>query len=76
MFLEFQPRNLRAIRDRTLVAVAYDAMCRREELVSLVVEDGAPKQSEISQPVPGDWARLEARNSRATIIRKVRNAHL
>jgi len=37
MFLEFQPRNLRAIRDQALVAVAYDAMCRREELVSLVV---------------------------------------
>jgi integrase len=33
------PRNLRDIRDRALVVVAYDTMCRREELVSLLVED-------------------------------------
>jgi integrase len=39
VFLEFQPRNLRDIRDRALVAVAYDTMCRREELVSLLIED-------------------------------------
>jgi len=39
VFLEFEPRNLRDIRDRALVAVAYDTMCRREELVSLAVED-------------------------------------
>ena len=41
-FLEFEPRNLRDIRDRALVAVAYDTMCRREELVSLLVEDIEP----------------------------------
>jgi integrase len=42
VFLEFQPRNLRDIRDRALVAVAYDTMCRREELVSLLIEDIEP----------------------------------
>jgi integrase len=39
VFLSVSPRNLRDIRDRALVAVAYDSMCRREELVSLKVED-------------------------------------
>ena len=39
VFLEFEPRNLRDIRDRALVVVAYDTMCRREELVSLLIED-------------------------------------
>jgi integrase len=39
VFLSIEPRNLRDIRDRALVAVAYDTMCRREELVSLRVED-------------------------------------
>ena len=38
-FLSIEPRNLRDMRDRALVAVAYDTMCRREELVSLLVED-------------------------------------
>src|SRR5258708_10215068 len=39
VFLSVEPCNLRDIRDRALVAVAYDTMCRREELVSLLVED-------------------------------------
>src|SRR5271165_4516142 len=39
LFLSVSPRNLRDIRDRALVAVAYDTMCRREELVSLNIED-------------------------------------
>jgi integrase len=38
-FLEFDVRNLRDVRDRALVAVAYDTMCRREELVNLRIED-------------------------------------
>jgi integrase len=42
VFLEFEPRNLRDIRDRALVAMAYDTMCRREELVSLLIEDIEP----------------------------------
>jgi integrase len=39
LFLSVEPRNLRDIRDRALLTVAYDTMCRREELVSLLVED-------------------------------------
>jgi len=39
VFLEFEPRGLRHIRDRALLAVAYDTMCRREELVNLKIED-------------------------------------
>jgi integrase len=39
LFLSVSPRNLREIRDRALVAVAYDTMCRRGELVSLLAED-------------------------------------
>jgi integrase len=39
LFLSIEPRHLRDIRDRVLVAMAYDTMCRREELVSLKVED-------------------------------------
>jgi integrase len=41
VFLSIEPRNLRDLRDRALVAVAYDTMCRREELVSLRAEDMA-----------------------------------
>jgi len=39
VFLGFEPRGLRDIRNRALVAVAYDTMCRREELVNLKIED-------------------------------------
>jgi integrase len=39
LYLSVEPRGLRDIRDRALVAMAYDSMCRREELVSLLVED-------------------------------------
>jgi integrase len=39
VFLSIEPRNLRDVRDRALVAVAYDSMCRREELVNLRIED-------------------------------------
>ena len=38
-FLEFDARHLRDIRDRAPVTVAYDTMCRREELVNLRIED-------------------------------------
>jgi integrase len=40
-FLEFEPRGLRDIRDRALVTVAYDTMCRRKELVNLRVSTGS-----------------------------------
>jgi integrase len=39
LFLSVKPRNLRDIRDRALVCLAYDSMCRREELVNLRIED-------------------------------------
>jgi integrase len=38
-FLAFEARGLRDVRDRALVAVAYDTMCRRDELVNLRIED-------------------------------------
>jgi integrase len=39
VFLSIEPRNLRDIRDRALVCLPYDSMCRREELVNLRIED-------------------------------------
>jgi integrase len=39
LFLSVSPRHLRDIRDRALVCLAYDSMCRREELVNLRIED-------------------------------------
>jgi integrase len=62
VFLSFEPRNLRDIRDRALVAVAYDTMCRREELVSLRVEDIA--EARLRQDVATDEVR-EASRARA-----------
>jgi site-specific recombinase XerD len=38
-YLTVEPEILRDHRDRALVALAYDTMCRREELVSLKIED-------------------------------------
>jgi integrase len=55
VFLSIEPRNLRDLRDRALVAVAYDTMCRREELVSLRVED-------ISQAADGSGSVLIRRS--------------
>jgi integrase len=62
LFLSVEPRNLRDIRDRALVAVAYDSMCRREELVSLLVEDIA--EARLRQDVATDEVR-EASRARA-----------
>jgi integrase len=42
--LKFEARNLRDIRDRALVAVAYDTVCRRAELVLLRIEDIEPAE--------------------------------
>jgi len=39
LFLSVEPRGLRDVRDRALVCLAYDTMCRREELVNLRIED-------------------------------------
>jgi integrase len=54
-FLDLKPKNLRDVRDRALVAVAYDTMCRREELVSLRVEDIA--EANLRQEVATDEVR-------------------
>jgi len=62
VFLSIEPRNLRDIRDRALVAVAYDTMCRREELVALRVEDIA--EARLRQDVATDEVR-EASRARA-----------
>jgi integrase len=62
VFLSIEPRNLRDIRDRALVCVAYDTMCRREELVMLRVEDIA--EARLRQDVATDEVR-EASRARA-----------
>jgi integrase len=62
VFLAIEPRNLRDVRDRALVVVAYDTMCRREELVSLRVEDIA--EARLRQDVATDEVR-EASRARA-----------
>jgi integrase len=62
LFLSVEPRNLRDMRDRALVAVAYDTMCRREELVSLRVEDIA--EARLRQDAATDEVR-EASRARA-----------
>ena len=38
-YLTVKPEILRDHRDRALVALAYDSMCRREEVVNLLIED-------------------------------------
>lgn len=37
--LNANDKNLRGVRDRALLLVAYDSLCRRSELVSLMAED-------------------------------------
>jgi integrase len=39
VYLTVEPRQVRDVRDRALVCMAYDSMCRREELVNLRIED-------------------------------------
>lgn len=51
--------NLRGIRDRALLLVAYDSMCRRSELVSLQVEDLI-----INESLPVKTLRLRLRRSK------------
>ena len=51
--------NLRGIRDRALLLVAYDSLCRRSELVSLQVEDLI-----ISESLPVKTLRLRLRRSK------------
>lgn len=51
--------NLRGIRDRALLLVAYDSLCRRSELVSLQVEDLI-----INDTLPEKPLRLRLRRSK------------
>lgn len=51
--------NLRGIRDRALLLVAYDSLCRRSELVSLQVEDLI-----INESLPVKTIRLRLRRSK------------
>jgi site-specific recombinase XerD len=40
------PENLLGLRNRALIAVGYDTLCRRSELVSLRLEDLAPLEND------------------------------
>jgi len=51
--------NLRGIRDRALLLVAYDSLCRRSEIVSLQVEDLI-----INESFPVKTLRLRLRRSK------------
>ena len=51
--------NLRGIRDRALLLVAYDSLCRRSELVSLQMEDLI-----INESLPVKTLRLRLRRSK------------
>ncbi len=51
--------NLRGIRDRAFLLVAYDSLCRRSELVSLQVEDLI-----VSESLPVKTLRLRLRRSK------------
>lgn len=78
--LEATDNNLRGIRDRALLLLAYDSMCRRSELVSLKVMDiqvqeldnkGQMKirlrKSKTDQESQGRWIHPSERSADATI---------
>jgi site-specific recombinase XerD len=46
MMIEVTANNLRGARDRALLLLAYDSMCRRSELVSLKVVDIYPQEQD------------------------------
>lgn len=73
--------NLRGVRDRALLLLAYDSMCRRSELVSLRVNDikanttekGSEikirlRKNKIDQELQGRWIYLSQRSADALII--------
>lgn len=73
--------NLRGVRDRALLLLAYDSMCRRSELVSLRVEDikanktedgGEIKirlrKSKTDQELQGRWIYLSKRSTDAVKV--------
>lgn len=72
--------NLRGIRDRALLLIAYDSLCRRSELVSLQVEDliltdTTPeksfklrlRRSKTDQEATGRWLHLGTEAQKALI---------
>jgi site-specific recombinase XerD len=73
--------NLRGVRDRALLLLAYDSMCRRSELVSLKVTDiNLPdtenvseikirlRKSKTDQELQGKWIYLSKRSADAITI--------
>jgi site-specific recombinase XerD len=79
--LDATPNNLRGIRDRALLLLAYDSMCRRSELVSLRVsdiylseEDNSSgmkirlRRSKTDQELQGRWISPTKRSGEAIII--------
>jgi site-specific recombinase XerD len=73
--------NLRGIRDRALLLLAYDSMCRRSELVSLKVadiylnqtENGSEmkirlRKSKADQELQGRWILLSKRSTNAITL--------
>lgn len=70
--------NLRGVRDRALLLVAYDSMCRRSELVSLKITDIqieeldsqarmkiCLRKSKTDQELQGRWIHLSKRSAEA-----------
>lgn len=43
------PKTLRGLRDRALIALGYDTLCRRAELIALRVEDIIPAEKNSAQ---------------------------
>jgi len=72
--------NIRGIRDRALLLVAYDTLCRRSEIVSLKIEDVRKmiinglenttillRKSKTDQDANGRWLHLSQRSQTAII---------
>jgi site-specific recombinase XerD len=79
--LDAASKNLRGIRDRALLLLAYDSLCRRSELVSLRVADIKTDQlenktqmkvrlrkSKTDQELQGKWLFLTKRSSDAITL--------
>ena len=60
--------TLHGLRDRALIAVGYDSLCRRSELVGLLIED--------LRPLPDGGARILVRRAKTDPFGDGRWAHL
>ena len=60
--------GLHGLRDRALIEVSYDRLCRRSELVGLLIED--------LRPAPDDGARILIRRAKTDPFGDGRWAHL